>query len=86
MNEQEKRRRQRKAEKAKKLLEDPLLNEMFDEIEKRAFNTWRATKSTETTKREEAYALVTAVSLLKAQLQIVINKATDTQPKTAKRV
>jgi hypothetical protein len=66
----------RRAEIATRLLQDPVLNGVFEEIHDDACRLWLATKPSEVERREELYRAVKASDLVRAKLQIYRSVAT----------
>lgn len=58
---------------AKTLLEDPLLNEIFDQMRAEAVTAWLATPTTAQDTRDWCWMLIKAQDALKASLQAVVN-------------
>ena len=60
-----------RGDRAKLLLEDELLNEMFKKIEDDCFREIRATNVGEGDVRENAYLLLKSIDILKSKLRVV---------------
>jgi hypothetical protein len=62
-----------RAEHAKRLIEDPLLTEVLDEVEKAAITAWLSTGAGMETEREFAYQAAKAVGRIRQTLKGVID-------------
>lgn len=62
-----------RAEHAKRLLEDPLLVEALDQIEKTAIEAWKATAIAQTEDRERVWHSLKAAERIRAYLQSVVD-------------
>ena len=59
----------RRGEIAKALLQDPVLTGAISEIEADAYRMWRATKPSESARREELYRIIGALELVRGKLR-----------------
>jgi len=64
-----------RGEHAKRLLEDELLNEAFEEVERDIFDEWRKTNSTQHSERAELFHTLKGLERLKARLQAILDDA-----------
>ena len=55
--------------KAQRLLDEPLMQEIFDEIDKEIIDGWKTSRSEEKDRREEIYYLQRAVEAFKDRLR-----------------
>lgn len=62
-------------EEARKLLDNPVLHEALNRIERKLTLTWRSTAAGDEAGREAAYRLHWAVEALRAELQVMIANA-----------
>lgn len=62
-----------RAERAKSLLADPLLNETLNEIEQAAINAWASTKMADIELREMAYQSLKASRRVRETLQGIVD-------------
>ena len=62
-----------RGDRAKLLLEDELLNEMFKRIEDDCYREIRSSKLMEGPIREQAYLLLTTIDILRAKLRSVMD-------------
>jgi len=62
-----------KAAAAKRLLDDPLLTEVLDQIEAAAFNAWRTTKMDDAASREIAYHALKASERVRNALKGIVD-------------
>ena len=58
-----------RARDAASLLENPILNEVLDDMERRWNSAWRSTAPADTDKREAAYQILYAIEAFRAELQ-----------------
>lgn len=70
--------KQRKAERAKILLENDLLNECFGAMEKACYTTIMHSKHDDSASREDAYYFGRCIEVFKASLQKMINDGIET--------
>lgn len=63
-----------RAERARLLLNDELLREMFDTIERDAFDQWKASALNSYDERTDLFYLVKGIEALKTRLQAVIDE------------
>jgi hypothetical protein len=64
-----------RGEHAKRLLEDELLNEAFEEVERDIFDEWRKTNSTQHSERAELFHTLKGLGRLKGRLQAILDDA-----------
>jgi hypothetical protein len=64
-----------RGEHAKRLLEDELLNEAFEEVERDIFDEWRKTNSTQHSERAELFHTLKGLERLKGRLQAILDDA-----------
>jgi hypothetical protein len=62
-------------EEARKLLDNPVLIEALDRIERKLTDTWRNSRAGDEAEREASYRLYWAVESLKAELRVMIANA-----------
>jgi hypothetical protein len=62
-----------RATRAKQLLEDPLLSEVFDMVEDAAIEVWRKTGSAQNAEREIAWQSLKAVERVRATLAGIVD-------------
>jgi len=62
-----------RANEAKRLLENSLLNEALDAIEEKFEASWKDSKLTQVTLREEAFRMLSAVKEVRAHLTNFVN-------------
>lgn len=72
MSEEKLRTQQERAAHAERLLNDPLLREVFDKLDDEFMRTWRATSVNDTEARERIYSLCTALDAIKQHIAGVI--------------
>ena len=72
MSEAKLRTQQERAAHAKRLLEDPLLQEAFEKLNDEFLRTWRQTDVNDTQARERIYNLCTALDAIKQQIASVV--------------
>ncbi len=64
----------KKAEHAKNLLKDPLLQEVLDKMEEEYTVTWRNTKTDETEARELLWQLLWAIGEFRSHLSVIMQR------------
>jgi hypothetical protein len=64
----------KKAEHAKNLLKDPLLQEVLDKMEEEYTATWRNTKTDETEARELLWQLLWAIGEFRSHLSVIMQR------------
>ena len=64
-----------RAEHDKRLLEDELLNEAFEEVERDIFDEWRKTNSVQHSERAELFHTLIGFERLKSRLQAILDDA-----------
>lgn len=62
-----------RAEQAKRLLDDPLLTEVFDAVEAAAVNAWRSSGSVQTAEREIAWQSLKAAERVRNALKGIVD-------------
>lgn len=62
----------RRAEHAKRLLDDPMLSEAFDTIERECIAAWKAAPARDTDGREKLWLTVKAVNRIREELSGII--------------
>jgi len=62
-----------RAEHAKRLLDDPLLTEVFEAVEAAAINAWRTTGSVQSAEREIAWQSLKAAERVRNALQGMVD-------------
>jgi hypothetical protein len=62
-------------EEARKLLDNPVLLEALDRIERKLTDTWRNSRAGDEAEREASYRLHWAVEALKGELKVMIANA-----------
>lgn len=69
--------KQRRAERAKELLENDLLNEAFGAMEKACYNSIMHSKHDDQTSREDAYYFGRCIVLFRSSLKKIINDGVE---------
>ena len=64
----------KRAERAKELMSDPLIGEIFTELEEIYFNSWKDTSPDERDAREMMYQLFWAVGELRKHINVIISR------------
>ena len=64
-----------RGEHAKRLLEDELLNEALEEVERDIFDEWRKTNSTQHSERAELFHTLKGLERLKGRIQAILDDA-----------
>jgi len=67
------RRQTERAARAQALVEDPMFQEAFAILERDIVKAWKETQASDSPLRERHHALMSAVTLLKSNLQNIIN-------------
>jgi hypothetical protein len=67
--------RQELGEEARRLLDNPVLHEAMDRVERKLVDTWRNTAPGEDEQREAAYAMYWAMQQIRGELRIMIANA-----------
>lgn len=62
-----------RAAHARQLLDDPLLTEVFDQVEQAAINVWRTTQTSQQSEREIAWQSLKAAERVRATLQGIVD-------------
>jgi len=84
------RRQAERGARAKAIVEDPLVKEVFDNLEREIIQKWKATEASNVPQRERYHALMTAAGALQENLEQMIRdgRMADTilaQPKHPNR-
>ena len=64
----------KKAEHAKNLLKDPLLQEVLDKMEEEYIQTWKHSKTDEIEQRDILWQLVWAIGEFRTHLSVIMQK------------
>ena len=64
----------RDAERAKALLEDPILQEAFDKMEKEYISKWKTTETKDKEERDILWQLVWAIGELRTHLSVIMQR------------
>ena len=71
-----------KANHAKRLLEDEVLKEAFDQVEQDIFFEWRNTASAEHNKRSDLFHTLEGLERLKARLRAILDDGVVSKSRT----
>lgn len=64
----------KRAERAKELMSDPLIGEIFTELEEIYFNSWKETQPKDTDARETMWQLFWAVGELRRHINVIVSR------------
>jgi len=65
-------RQQRRAEQARELLKNPLINEIFDQLERTTFESWRDSSVSDRDLREAAWQKYQAIREVRQQFEYLV--------------
>lgn len=71
--------RQELGEEARRLLDNPVLHEAMDRVEKKLVESWKNTAPGEDAEREAAYAMYWAMQQVRGELRVMIANASMAQ-------
>jgi hypothetical protein len=71
--------RQELGEEARRLLDNPVLHEAMDRVERKLIESWKNTAPGEDEQREAAYAMYWAMQQVRGELRVMIANATMAQ-------
>ena len=64
----------KRAERAKQLMSDPLISEIFNELEQVYFDSWKESNPEEVEAREMMYQLFWAVGELRKHINVIVSR------------